>query len=116
MTGNASLWIAGTGMVSVLVMLGLYHLGRSQSNQQLLSSGQLAEAEIMSCQHEGSRFSVTVVSFRFTPVGYHTPIEVTRRLEGRVDLHPGQRVEVRYLASHPQVCLLVAYAARHDPI
>jgi hypothetical protein len=52
--------------------------------------------------------------YTYVPVPGGMPVTVTRKLDGRVQMRPGQRVLIRYLASHPTVSLLVGQEDRHN--
>lgn len=108
------LWFAAIGLTSTTVIVALHYAGRRAANKRILARGVLTEAEIVSCREEGSRFRFTVVTYRFDVGTRPLPVEATRRMEGVVRLEPGQRVPVRYLASHPSVSLLVPYERLHD--
>lgn len=108
------LWFAGIGIASVFVMWGFHRVGRKNANAHLLLRGVPVEGEIVESIVKGSRFTWTEVTYRYTPEGSESEITVTRKLDGRVCFRAGQRVAVRYLASHPRVSLLVGQEGRHD--
>jgi hypothetical protein len=108
------LWFAGIGVASVLAMWGFHCAGRKNANAHLLSRGVPVEGEVVESVVRGSRFTWTEVTYKYAPEGVDAAIIVTRKLDGRVSFRPGQRVAVRYLASHPSVSLLVGQEGLHD--
>jgi len=108
------LWFAAIGIASVLVMWGFHRAGRKSASNYLLAQGVPVEAEVLECIVQGSRFIWTEITYRYVPEGRHSPVTVTRRLDGRVLMQPGERVPVRYLRSRPRVSLLVGHEERHD--
>ena len=108
------LWLAATGIASVLVMWGLHRFDRTKANEHLQMRGVLVEGEVVKCILQGSRFAWTDITFTYAHEGSQALVTVTRKLDGHVLLVAGQRVPVRYLRSHPKVSILVGHEKRHD--
>ncbi len=108
------LWFAGIGIASVLVMWGFHRAGRKRANAHLIERGSLAEAEILKCEVHTGRFPWTEVTYTYMPHGAEKPVTVTRKLDGGVRFDAGDRVQVRYLPSHPFVSILLGHETRHD--
>lgn len=108
------LWFASFGIASVLVMFAVHRAGRKSANAHILSHGVLVHGEVIESAVRGSRFTWTEVTYSYIPEGNDAAVTVTRKLDGRVSFRPGQRVAVRYLASHPYVSMLVGHEGRHD--
>ena len=108
------LWLAATGVASVLVMWGFHRLARMKANQHLTLRGVLVEGEVVQCIVTADRFCWTEVTLTYVPEGSQVPVTVMRKLDGHVPLAAGQRAPVRYLRSHPKVSILVGHEKRHD--
>ena len=112
MASAGGLWIALAGIASTAVWVALHAAGRRQANARLLRDGARVEGEVLSCDPDGDR--CTVVRVRFTPAGGSAPLEIRCRLDGRVRLTVGARVDVRHWPKTPKVAVLEAWASRQD--
>ena len=99
----------------VTLIWSLHAFGRKNANARLLARGVVVEGEVLKCDVYRSRVTGTDITFRYCPAGSRTPITVTRRLDAPpVELPVGERIQVRYLPSHPTISLLVGYESQHD--
>ena len=109
------LLLAATGITTTVLIWGLHAYGRKKANAQLLARGAVVEGEVLNCQVHRGRFTCTNITVRYCPAESQIPVTVTRRLEAPpVEMQVGQRIQVRYLPSHPYVSLLVGYEGQHD--
>ena len=72
------------------------------------------EAEVLKCEVHTDRHAWTEVTYGYLPTGARQAVTVTRKLDGKVRVAPGDRAPVRYLPSHPFISILVGHESRHD--
>jgi hypothetical protein len=109
-------WMMVPGLLACAALYFFAFWGRRQENGALLKTGLCADAEIIasSVTPFGERYRWTTVTYRFLPAGYTEPIEVTKSLDGVIDIAVGRIIPVRYLASHPSISILVPYAFKQS--
>lgn len=105
-----SLIILGTGLSVLGLAWTLAEWGRRRAMRQLLSEGVPAQATLLDVGYEGAGERQTRLTLRFVPIGRPEPMVLTRLYEGRLPLQVGQTVEIRHLARHPSVLVVVAHA------
>jgi predicted MFS family arabinose efflux permease len=115
---ETKLWFAITGVAVVATLIVCARLARRSGNNAILKTGLAANAVILSCEHVAfphhPGWKHTTVTYSFTPQSSTVPIEVTRQLDGIVELTVGSTVQVKYLPSHPEFSLLVPFVEKYD--
>jgi hypothetical protein len=116
MSAPVSIWRVLSATLAIGVAALFKWIGRRQENTMLLKSGLSANAEVIAseCSPVGSRLKYTKVIYRFLPAGHPEPIEVTKYVDGIVDVTVGRIIPIRYLAGYPQISVMVPFANRQD--
>jgi hypothetical protein len=116
MSASVTIWMILPATLAISVAALFKWIGRRQENSSLLKSGLSVDAEVIAseCSPIGSRLKYTKVIYRFLPAGQTEQIEVTKYVDGIVDIAVGRIIPIRYLAGYPQISVMVPYANKQD--